>query len=74
MPELERKFVSEMLNKAHGRRWTVDARLSYCGAFRTQLVPTSAPNLQQERNLARFARQIALGAAVWALTLALAAL
>jgi len=24
MPELERKFVSEMLNKAHGRRWALD--------------------------------------------------
>ena len=35
-------------------------RLSYCGAFRTQLVPKFAPRLQQERNLARFAHQIAL--------------
>ena len=39
----------------------LSSRLSYCGAFRTQLVPKLAPRLQPERNLARFARQIALG-------------
>ena len=40
------------------------ARLTYCAAVRTQLVRKLAPELQKQRSLARFARQIALGLAV----------